>query len=296
MPKKEIKAKPEPGRSPRSESKVSIKPASKSKADDKTASKSKTAAKPAPKAKSKTFAKSSSKAKSKPDAKSSLKARSVPAVDSWKPDLSKIELDYWKTALRELSERDEIMKGLIGKYTDVRLKKKHDDPFITLARAIIGQQISVKAAGSIWNRMHEGLNKTVSPGSIDRVDAEDLRGYGLSRSKALYLKNLALFFLENPDIGKLTWKDHDQVRKSLLSIKGVGEWTVEMYAIFHMGHPDIFPVKDIGIIRAIQKIYGADISKMSPAEILDYTKKWRPYRTVVSLFLWRELDSGPVQY
>jgi DNA-3-methyladenine glycosylase II len=201
---------------------------------------------------------------------------------------------YWQTAIDYLTEQDEILGSLIGLYPTERLTNHHN-PFHTLARAVVGQQISVKAADSIWSRLEKCL-ETISPGSLLRLEMETLRGCGLSRQKVEYLMAIANAFHE----GTLTpdrWAEMSDgdVRRQLVRVRGIGPWTAEMFLIFHLHRPDVFPLGDLGLINAIQRIY-ANERPLSTEEIRQLAGRWQPYRTVATWYLWRSLDPVTVQY
>ncbi|MEG3439471.1 DNA-3-methyladenine glycosylase [Pannus brasiliensis CCIBt3594] len=201
---------------------------------------------------------------------------------------------YWQTAIDYLTERDEILGNLIALYPTERLTNHHN-PFYTLARAVVGQQISVKAADSIWSRLEKHL-ETVSPESFSRLEVEILRGCGLSRQKVDYLAAIALAFTE----GTLTpdeWGNMSdgEVRRQLIKIRGIGNWTAEMFLIFHLHRPDVLPLGDLGLINAIRRAYAGE-RPLSTEEIGQLAGRWRPYRTVATWYLWRSLDPVTVQY
>jgi DNA-3-methyladenine glycosylase II len=201
---------------------------------------------------------------------------------------------YWQTAIDYLTEQDEILGNLIGLYPTERLTNHHN-PFHTLARAVVGQQISVKAADSIWSRLEKHL-ETISSESFLRLEMETLRGCGLSRQKVEYLTAIANAFHE----GTLTpdqWAEMSDgdVRRQLVRVRGIGPWTAEMFLIFHLHRPDVFPLGDLGLINAIQGAY-ADERPLNTEEIRQLAKRWQPYRTVATWYLWRSLDPVPVQY
>jgi DNA-3-methyladenine glycosylase II len=201
---------------------------------------------------------------------------------------------YWQTAIDYLSERDEILGNLIALYPIERLTNHHN-PFHTLARAVVGQQISVKAADSIWSRLEKYL-ETMSSESFLRIEVEILRGCGLSRQKVEYLTAIASAFhggTLTPD--RWTEMSDEDVRRQLVKVRGIGTWTAEMFLIFHLHRPDIFPLGDLGLVNAIQRAY-ADERPLSTEEIRQLAKRWQPYRTVATWYLWRSLDPVPVQY
>ena len=194
---------------------------------------------------------------------------------------------YWQEARLYLSEKDKILAGLITKFQNESLMKKSDD-FIVLIKSIIGQQISVTVANAIYNRL-ENLTNNINVNNILSENDESLRSIGLSKQKVAYIKNIAEFFTEKQ---KDFWLDYNREKqgKELLNIKGVGPWTLEMFEIFYLQEADIFPIKDIGLIRSIEKLYGKSY------ELEKLSKLWSPYRTVATWHLWRSIDPEPVSY
>ncbi len=182
------------------------------------------------------------------------------------------------------------MAGIIKSYKGESMKRVTEDVFFTLARAIIGQQISVKAADSIWKRFVE-LTK-LDAKKIIKMDDEKLRAIGLSGQKVKYVKSIAEF------VGKHDghWhEDDEEVIKDLTKIKGVGRWTAEMFLIFYLQRPNILPLADLGLLKAIEKHYGTERKNLS--KIKDkHAKDWHPYNSVATWYLWRSLDPVPVEY
>ena len=193
---------------------------------------------------------------------------------------------YWQNAKNYLSETDVVLGKIISSHDGMLMSAGAG--FRTLLRAIVGQQISVKAADSIWARL-EALGP-LQPEAVLTINDDDLRSIGLSRQKALYVKNIAEFCAVN------SHKDFFYMDSAdLLAIKGVGSWTAEMFDIFHKLEPDIFPVKDIGVLKAVEKHY-FDGAKADVEEIVKLSQKWAPYRTVATWYFWRSLDPVPVEY
>lgn len=201
---------------------------------------------------------------------------------------------YWQDAIVYLSTQDEILASLIAANPDVILVNYHN-PFFTLMKAVVGQQISVKAADAVWQRL-ENLLGTISPTNYLTFTEEELRACGLSHRKIDYIRHIAKAFEDgilNPD----DWQtmDNEAVVKQLTSIKGIGIWTAEMFLIFYLQRPDILPLADLGLINAIHVHYSLK-QKLSKAEILNLSLKWKPYRTVATWYLWLSLDPLTVQY
>ncbi len=201
---------------------------------------------------------------------------------------------YWQDAILYLKEKDPVLGSLIAQYEDEPALQRRSTPFVALARSIVGQQISVGAASSIWRRL-EGLSDMREHNFVT-LDDEVLRSAGLSRSKVLYLKNIAHFLVDKEDD---YWhkNNKDDVRSALLSVKGIGEWTYQMFAIFYLLEADIFPLKDIAILRVMGELYGLNPkTKTGLLKVGRLSRKWRPYNTVAVWYLWRHLDGIPVNY
>jgi DNA-3-methyladenine glycosylase II len=201
---------------------------------------------------------------------------------------------YWQEGCIVLSQSDPTMQRLIVEYADVRLASR-GSAFETLLRAIVGQQISVKAAQSVWSRF-EGCVGDVSPDGVLAKSFEELRECGLSKQKITYIQDLAHHFAQgtlNPDEFKSL--DDESLLRRLCDVRGIGRWTAEMFLIFHLHRPDIWPVQDIGLIRAIERHY-LDGRKATKAEIEHAGERWRPWRTIATWYLWRSLDPFPVEY
>jgi DNA-3-methyladenine glycosylase II len=201
---------------------------------------------------------------------------------------------YWKQATRELSACDPVLRKLVAKSKGLMLRSR-GDAFNTLARSIVGQQISVKAAQSVWNRLVAAV-PDMRPEIVGKHDADALRACGLSRSKVVYLHDLAGHFIG----GKLSverWPQmsDDELIAELTQVRGIGRWTAEMFLIFYMTRPDVLPLDDIGLQRAMNLHYnnGKPLSKPRIAKI---TKRWQPWRSVATWYMWRSLDPVPVEY
>ena len=201
---------------------------------------------------------------------------------------------YWHEARAALAAADPVMAGLIARYDGEGLVGQ-GDPFLTLARAIVAQQISVRAADSIWARL-EACAGTVAPPEVAAQSEEALHGAGLTRRKASYLRDIAQGFVAGT-IEPERWQgaDEEAVIGDLLALRGVGRWTAEMVLIFYLQRPDVLPLADIGVQRAIGKHYG-DGGAMSADAIEACAECWRPWRTVAVWHLWRSLDPLPVAY
>lgn len=197
----------------------------------------------------------------------------------------------WKKAKTHLSNADPVLKQIIASYQGEMLTKK-GDPFFTLARAIVGQQISVKAADSIWNKLmsqhDDGWHTALFPSLSD----ETLRACGLSAQKVNYIRSITDYFTTPREFETMS---DDELLASLTSIKGVGIWTAEMFMIFHLGRPDVLPLADIGLQKAMFNHYFSG-NKVAPEKLRKIATPWQPYRSVATWYLWRSLDPLPVEY
>jgi DNA-3-methyladenine glycosylase II len=207
---------------------------------------------------------------------------------------------YWEEATRQLAARDPVLARLIAASPGLHLTRR-GDPFTTLARAIVGQQISVKAAQSIWERLLAACGATTPPPTLDparvqRKRIATLRACGLSERKAEYIRDLAKHFV-SAKLDPRLWPalDDEALIEALVDVKGIGRWTAEMFLIFHELRPDVFPLDDIGLQKAIALHYfGGQRRARSTLDRLG--RRWRPYRSVATWYLWRSLDPIPVEY
>jgi DNA-3-methyladenine glycosylase II len=192
---------------------------------------------------------------------------------------------YWKRAVRELSQRDATLARIIQDASHHRIAVR-SDPFAALARAIVGQQISVKAAQSIWTRLN-GYVESFAPSEILALEVAVLRAAGLSERKAAYLQDLARH-LDSGMIDPARWKQMNdaEVIADLVRVKGIGRWTAEILLIFHLQRPDVLPVDDIGLRRAVSLHYNRG-RPLSEARIRIIGQAWAPWRSVASWYLWR---------
>jgi DNA-3-methyladenine glycosylase II len=201
---------------------------------------------------------------------------------------------YWNEATRELARRDAVMKKLIAQYKGYVMGSR-GDAFQTLARAIVGQQISVKAAQSVWERF-AATHEAVTPAVVSRSSVEHLRGCGLSGQKSNYILDLASRF-DNGSLQPARWKrmPDEELTAELMRVKGIGRWTAEMFLIFNLARPDIYPVGDLGLQKAVALHYNKG-RKVTPARLLRIGATWAPWRSVATWYLWRSLDPIPVEY
>ena len=199
---------------------------------------------------------------------------------------------YWDKAKKELSAKDNILSELIEQYDDLELISR-GDLFYTLIRSIIGQQISVKAASTVWSRLSEKVGEII-PENILSQSTDELRNCGLSGKKVEYIRGISESW---NDYSNYEWEkmDDEEIVKKLIQLRGVGRWTAEMILIFTLLRPDIFPIGDIGMIRGIEKTYNSG-EKMSMDEIYEISEKWKPWRTVACCYMWSAVDPEPVEY
>lgn len=206
--------------------------------------------------------------------------------------------DYWDEACRHLSKRDRVMKKLIPQFGEARLQSR-GDAFTTLARSIVGQQISVKAAQSVWDRLAAVLEATstkVLPSAVLSQPVEQLRGAGLSARKVEYLNDLAQHFeAGRVHVRQWTQMDDEAIIDELVAIRGIGRWTAEMFLIFHLMRPNVLPLDDLGLLKGISQNYFSG-EPVSRAEARELGEAWAPYRSVATWYIWRSLDPLPVDY
>tara|TARA_Y100000996_G_scaffold384163_1_gene340672 strand:+ start:2113 stop:2742 length:630 start_codon:yes stop_codon:yes gene_type:complete len=201
--------------------------------------------------------------------------------------------EYWSEACAELCVKDPVLAKVIKKYPEPILTSK-GDLFSTLIRSIVGQQISVLAADAIWGRFI-ALVGEVSPEPILKPTPEMLKNCGLTSRKVEYIRGISETWTR--EYAGLDWEilSDDEVKRKLIALRGVGPWTAEMILMFSLLRPDIFPIDDIGAIRAIENIYNRG-EVMTKDELLDQANIWAPWRTVATWFLWRTIDDEPVEY
>ena len=201
---------------------------------------------------------------------------------------------YWAEACGHLMRKDRVLKKLIPQFGDAILESR-GDAFVTLARSIVGQQISVKAAQSVWDRFAK-LSRKLSPAGVLKLKVDDMRAAGLSARKIEYLVDLALHF-DSGAIHVDTWKDMDDeaIIAELVDIRGIGRWTAEMFLIFHLMRPNVLPLDDVGLINGISQNYFSG-DPVSRSEAREVAAAWAPYCSVATWYIWRSLDPLPVEY
>lgn len=201
---------------------------------------------------------------------------------------------YWRRAKMQLGASDPVLAEVIKGCGRGGLTGQ-GDPFVTLVRAIVAQQISVRAADSIWNRLEETVSG-ISPKNVAARDEATLHAAGLTRRKASYIRDIAVAFLDG-GVAPSMWheKDDEGVIAELVALRGIGRWTAEMFLIFHLLRPDVLPLDDIGLIRACERHY-AKGEALAREDIERLAEKWQPWRSVATWYLWRSLDPTPVAY
>ena len=202
--------------------------------------------------------------------------------------------EYWEEACKHLAKKDRVMRRLIPQFGDASLQSR-GDAFVTLARSIVGQQISVKAAQSVWDRFAV-LPRKMTPANVLKLKVDDMRAAGLSARKVEYLVDLSLHF----DGGLLStqkWASmsDDAIIDELVAIRGIGRWTAEMFLIFYLLRPNVLPLDDVGLINGISRNYFSG-EAVSRSEAREVAAAWTPYCSVATWYIWRSLDPLPVEY
>ena len=203
--------------------------------------------------------------------------------------------EYWNRAKRALARRDPVMGGIMRAHPRIFLVRR-GEPFMTLARAIVGQQISVKAAQSVWDRVVTCVGGEVSPQTVLGRQRPLLRACGLSDRKTEYICDLAQHFA-NGSIHVHRWPEmtDEAIIAELVEVRGIGRWTAEMFLIFSLLRPDVFPLDDLGLQKGIRVAYFAN-RKVTLSTMRRIGERWRPWRSVATWYLWRSLDPLPVEY
>ncbi len=206
------------------------------------------------------------------------------------PEVSEIP-HYWVDACKHLVKKDRVMKRLIPLFPNTTLQTR-GDAFSTLARSIVGQQISVKAAQTVWHRF-EVLPKKMTPSNVLKLKVDDMRAAGLSARKIEYLVDLSIHF----DAGTVHVQDwqameDEAIIAELVAIRGIGRWTAEMFLMFYLSRPNVLPLDDVGLINGIAKNYFSGES-VSRSDIREVAAAWAPYCSVATWYIWRSLDTVP---
>jgi len=209
-------------------------------------------------------------------------------------DIKIVTPEYWEEACKHLSKKDRVMRRLIPQFGEACLQSR-GDAFVTLARSIVGQQISVKAAQTVWERFTL-VTKKLTPASILKMKVDDMRAAGLSARKVEYLVDLALHF-DNGGVSVKLWDDmqDEEIIAELVAIRGIGRWTAEMLLIFHLMRPNVLPLDDVGLINGISRNYFSG-EAVSRSEAREVAAPWAPFCSVATWYIWRSLDPVPVEY
>ena len=208
---------------------------------------------------------------------------------------------YWSKAKRALAQADPVLARIIRRHPRVALTSR-GDAFSTLARSIVGQQISVKAADAVWGRLISACPE-LTPAALLRRRATTLRGCGLSERKVEYLRDLAQHFASGRvDARAMQAMDDEAVIDALTDIRGIGRWTAEMFLIFNLLRPNVLPLDDLGLLRAVSRHYFDELptenllQRAGRAQVEQLAAPWAPWRSVATWYLWRSLDPVPVEY
>jgi DNA-3-methyladenine glycosylase II len=202
--------------------------------------------------------------------------------------------EYWHRAKRALARRDPVMAGIMRAHPKIFLARR-GEPFLTLARAIVGQQISVKAAQSVWDRLAACVGE-VTPEKVLSKERRVLRACGLSDRKTEYIADLAQHFADGAiHVHRWPAMADEDIIAELVAVRGIGRWTAEMFLIFSLLRPDVFPLDDLGLQKAIRVSYFRN-RKVALSTMRKLGQSWRPWRSVATWYLWRSLDPLPVEY
>src|SRR5688572_5518086 len=202
--------------------------------------------------------------------------------------------EYWDRAKRALARRDAVMAAIMRRHPKVFMMRR-GEPFMTLARAIVGQQISVKAAQSVWNRFAACVGD-VTPQNVLLKERPLLRACGLSDRKTEYIADLAQHFADGRiHVHRWPQMSDEEIIAELVEVRGIGRWTAEMFLMFNLLRPDIYPLGDLGLQKGLRVAYHGGRS-VSLRTMKTRGETWRPYRSVATWYLWRSLDPVPVEY
>ena len=201
---------------------------------------------------------------------------------------------YWNKGKSFLSNKDKVLKTIIGRFPNENLEI-NSNHYHALLNSIIGQQISVSAASAIKNRFFK-LHRNITPINVLKFNKDTLKLSGLSRQKVLYIFNISTFFLENKKFfANINVFDDNIIKEKLITIKGVGNWTVDMFLLFSIGSSNIFPSGDLGFIKAISKLYKKELP-LNESYLKRLNNRWSPYCSLATWYLWRSLDPIPISY
>ena len=213
---------------------------------------------------------------------------------SAQPAVQLLRPDFWDEACKHLMKKDRVMKRLIPQFKDAALQTR-GNAFVTLARSIVGQQISVKAAQTVWDRFAL-LAPQMTPKRVLKLKVDDMRAAGLSARKVEYLVDLAVHFdTHQLRVNQWTALPDEDIITELTAVRGIGRWTAEMFLIFHLTRPNVLPLDDVGLINGISRNYfsGEAVSRSDAREV---AAAWAPYCSVATWYIWRSLDPVPVNY
>jgi DNA-3-methyladenine glycosylase II len=198
----------------------------------------------------------------------------------------------WQQAITELSAKDAALAGVIAQ-VGAQCIVSRGEPFETLLRSVVGQQISVKAAHSIWLRVSACIGKA-TPANVLKQSVADLRACGLSGKKVAYIQDVAAHF-QAGTVNPAQWHtlSDEALIEELIQVKGIGRWTAEMVLMFNALRPDVFPIDDLAIRKAMGKLYGCVDDKDGRKQMIAKAADWAPWRSVASWLLWRSLDLTP---
>jgi DNA-3-methyladenine glycosylase II len=201
-------------------------------------------------------------------------------------------------AVEHLRSADDTLRAIIDERgpleREARTRGRPDDAYGALLRSIVGQQLSTKAARTIYGRVLDLFGgETPSPQALLAVDPDTLRAAGLSGAKVRYVRSLAEHVLSGElELERLPELGDEEVEREVTAVKGLGQWTAHMFLIFHLGRPDVLPVGDLGVRRAVERAYGLE-ALPSVEELERLGERWAPYRSLASLYLWESLDNAP---
>jgi DNA-3-methyladenine glycosylase II len=204
--------------------------------------------------------------------------------------------NYWLKSIEHLTKTDPQLAKILKQHSQYSITSR-GEALETLLRSIVGQQISVKAAASVWKKL-TNLIGSIKSENVLSASSENLKSCGLSKQKAQYIINIAEHFKANHIVNHSYWKGRTylSIYDELITIKGIGPWTAEMFGMFYLLEKDIFPINDVGIIRAMNRLYGNNNKVLDLDEIIKISDTWKPYRSVACWFLWRSIDSNEVLY
>ncbi len=201
--------------------------------------------------------------------------------------------EWWATAKQCLSAADPTLARVIEEREEPSLTSR-GDLFATLVKSIVGQQISTKAAATVWGRLCDLVGPVTDESILARTH-EELRSVGLSNRKAEYVAGIAEAWREGLNLLEWESMSDEEVVQTLIALRGVGRWTAEMILIFSLLRPDVFPIDDLGVVRGMEKVYNSS-EPLSKPELREISESWKPYRTLGSWYMWRAIDPEPVEY